>query len=288
MSKKKDNKVESMKGKVCMITGCNSGIGKEAARELAVLGARVIMVCRNQNSGMDALNEIRTITGNNKIELMVADLSSQKSIHRLVDNFNRKDKKLDVLINNAGILNKERTLTEDGIETQLAVNLLAPFMLSSLLLDCLKAAAPSRIINVTSKMHRYSGLDFDNLHGEKRYNKWVAYNQAKLGVLLFSYELSRMVEGSGVTVNCLHPGVAATGIMRQFPSSIRGLWDLFCISPEKGAENSIFLASSPDVEGRNGLYFERMKEKKSSRKSYDRLLAQGLLHKCSQLTGIKI
>ncbi len=285
MGSKEPMGTQSMNGKSCMITGCNSGIGKVVARELAALDATIIMVCRNAELGRKAAQEIKLETGNANVELMTADLSSQESINNLINDYTQNYDKLDVLINNAGILLKERTFTDDGIETQLAVNLLAPFMLSIGLLDTLEAAAPSRIVNVTSKMHRYSGIEFDNLQGEKKYSKWAAYNQAKLGVLLFSYELSRQLEGSGVTVNCVHPGVVATGIMRQFPAPIRLMWDWCCISPEKGAENSVYLASSPDVEGKSGLYYERMNRKESSDRSHDKILAKNLWNKCNELTG---
>lgn len=272
-----------MTGKVCMITGCNSGIGKVTARELAAMGATVVMVCRNSDSGGAALEEIERATGNEDLDLFAADLSSQQAIRQLVEDFRSKYTHLHVLINNAGILCRKRTLTVDGLETQFAVNLMAPFVLINSLRDVLEASAPARVISVASKMHKYAKIDFDNLQGEKKYNVWNAYNQAKLGIIMVTYEWARRFHGNGVTANCLHPGVAATGIGREFPGPARFFWDLFFISPEKGAETSVYLASSPDVEGVNGRYFEVKKQKESSKRSYDRSTAERLWAVCEGL-----
>jgi NAD(P)-dependent dehydrogenase (short-subunit alcohol dehydrogenase family) len=193
---------------------------------------------------------------------------------------------LHVLLNNAGVLTRKRALTEDGIETQLAVNLLAPFLLTHLMLDVLKDSAPARVVNITSRMHRFGKIDFGNLQGEKKYSVWGAYNQAKLGLILFTYELARRLEGTGVAVNCLHPGVVATGIMRDFHRIARLLWDMSVLSPEKGAVTSIYLTSSPEVEGISGKYFENKKQKKSSPASYDLSLAGSLWDACAKMTGV--
>ncbi len=273
-------KTNFMAGKVCVITGSNSGIGKVTARELAGMGATVVMVCRNPDSGEAARAEIERTTGNSKVDLMVADLSSRDSIRQLLSDFRSKYTNLHVLINNAGILCRERTLTKDGVETQFAVNLLAPFRLTNALHDLLEASTPARVINITSKMHRYAKVDFGNLQGEKKYNVWMAYNQAKLGLIMLTYEWDRRFRGKGVTANCLHPGVVASGIMREFPGPVRVVWDRFFVSPEKGAETSLYLASSPDMEGVSGRYFEVKKEKKSSRQSYDRAMAERLWNVC--------
>jgi len=284
--KKMTTATNSMEGKVCMITGCNSGIGKVAARELAKKGAAVVMVCRDPARGRAAHEEIRRVSGNSYVELMIADLSSQESIRRLADDFLQRHQGLHVLLNNAGVLAKERALTADGIETQLAVNLLAPFLLTNLLLDVLKANASARVVNVTSKMHRYGKIDLGNLQGEEKYSVWGAYNQAKLGLILVTYELARRLEGTGIAVNCLHPGVVASGIMRDFHRVARFFWDMVVLSPEKGAATSIYLTSSPEVEGISGKYFENKKQKKSSRESYDPVLAERLWDVCAEMTGI--
>jgi len=275
----------SMAGKVCMVTGANSGIGWVTARELAKMGATVVMVCRDPARGVAACEEIQRISGNSNVALMIADLSSQASIRRLADDFLQKHQSLHLLLNNAGVLSKTRIMTAEGIETQLAVNLLAPFLLTNLMFDVLTAGAPARVVNVTSKMHRYGKLDFGNLQGEKKYSVWAAYNQAKLGLVLFTYELARRLEGTGITANCLHPGVVSSGIMRDFNRITRLFRDMAVMSPEKGALTSIYLSSSPDVAGISGKYFENGKQKKSSRESYDSALAGRLWDVCSKMTG---
>jgi len=272
-----------MAAKVCLITGANSGIGKVTARELARMGATVVMVCRNPDAGGAARAYIQRETGSKDVDLFIADLSSQKAIRKLVQDVRSKYAHLHVLINNAGILCRKRTITVDGLETQFAVNLLAPFMLIQSLHDVLEASAPARVINVTSKMHRQGKIDFDNLQGEKKYDMFKAYNQAKLGLIMVTYEWARRFQGTGVTANCLHPGVVATGIGREFPGLVRFFWNLFFLSPEKGAETSIYLASSPEVEGITGRYFQVRKEMKSSQRSYDRVTTERLWAVCEDL-----
>ena len=276
----------SMTNKVCLVTGCNSGIGKVTALELAKKGATVVMACRKADVGAAAREEIKTLAGNSQVELLIADLSSQEAVRGLVREFKEKHDKLHVLINNAGVLSKKRVLTVDGLENQFALNLLAPFLLTHLLLDTLKASAPARIINVTSTMHRFARIDFDNLQGEKKYAGQAAYNQSKLGVVLFTVELARRLEGSGVTANCLHPGVVGTGIMRDSSSLMRRLWNSVTLSPEKGADTSVYLAVSPQAEGINGQYFEKRKIAKASKKAADKDLALKLWQTCSKLTGL--
>ena len=272
-----------MAGRVCMITGSNSGIGKVTARELARMGATVVMVCRSPESGGAARADIERETGSKEVDLFAADLSSREAVRQLVQDVRSKYAHLHVLINNAGILCRKRTLTVDGLETQFAVNLLAPFMLIQSLHDVLEASAPARVINVASKMHRQGKIDFGNLQGEKKYDMFKAYNQAKLGVIMVTYEWARRFQDKGVTANCLHPGVVATGIGREFPGVVRFFWDLLFVSPEKGAETSIHLASSPEVEGMNGRYFQVKKEMKSSERSYDRATAERLWAVCEGL-----
>ena len=240
-----------MQGKVCMITGANSGIGKTTAKGLARLGATVVLVCRNKEKGNKALEEIKSETGNDKIDLLIADLSSQKSIRDLASNFKTKYAKLDVLINNAGVYRNKRTLTEDGIETTFAVNHLAPFLLSNLLLDELKASPSSRIIIVASGLERQGKINFDDLQCENGYSGFGAYNQSKLANVLFTYELARRLEGTGITVNCLQPGFVRTNLIRE-RRLVTFLLKPLQITPEKGAETSIYLASSAEVEGVSG------------------------------------
>jgi NAD(P)-dependent dehydrogenase (short-subunit alcohol dehydrogenase family) len=275
-----------MYGKICMITGANSGIGKATTLSLAEMDATVVMVCRNQKWGEDAKNEIREKTGNQSIDLLIADLSSQKNIHQLVVEFKRKYKQLHILINNAGVLLQNRSVTDDdGIETTFAVNYLAPFLLTHLLLDKIKASAPARIINVSSATHTWSHLNLDDLQNEKKYEAWTAYSQSKLALILFTYELARRLKGTNVTSNCLHPGVIDTNIGSikhvEHPISSKSFNKL-----RRGAETSIFLATSPEVEKITGKYFVRKSETKSSSESYDEVIAQRLWQISAELTNL--
>ncbi len=277
---------KNMKGKVCMITGSNSGIGKETALGLARLGAHLVMVCRNRESAEAALMEIKEQSGNEQLELMLCDLSSLKEVQSLADEFKRKHEKLDVLINNAGVVPWKRTLTEDGLELTLVVNHLAPFLLTHLLLDVLKASVPSRIINVASGLHKMASIDFDDLQSEKKFGGFHAYSEAKLAFLIFSYELAKRLEGTGVTVNALHPGVVRTNLSRHSPWYMR-LGPLFFKNPAKGAETPIYLASSPDVEKVTGKYFINKKEGPSSDESYDQRTARRVWDISVQLVGLE-
>jgi len=279
-----------MKGKVCMITGANSGIGKATALGLVKMGTTVVMVCRNRNRGEAAMDEIKAQSGNESVELMIADLASQKSIRQLVKDFTDKYQQLHVLINNAGVAKANRTLTVDGIETTFAINYLAPFLLTNLLLDALKASTPARIVNVSSMVHKWGAIDFDNLQGEKQYDMDKAYNQSKLAIVLFTYELARRLQGTGVTVNSLEPGLVATNFGREYTGFKRlmttKIWRSFVKSPEKGAETSIYLVSSLEVEGITGKHFTNKKATKSSKRSHDESVWQRLWQVSEELTEL--
>src|SRR5215217_1244839 len=248
----------AMGKRVCLITGATSGIGKATAMGLASMGASVVMVARDRSRGEAALAEIKEGSANASVDLMLTDLSSQEDIHRLADEFKDAYPRLDVLVNNAGVIRSKRVTSADGIEMTFAVNHLAYFLLTNLLLDLLKASAPSRIVNVSSAEQRNGTIDFDDLQGEKGYKTAKAYGQSKLANVLFTYELARRLEGTGVTANCLHPGVVGTnlgsGVSGIFGFMVRALTPLMK-SPEKGAETSVYLASSPEVEGLSGRYF---------------------------------
>jgi NAD(P)-dependent dehydrogenase (short-subunit alcohol dehydrogenase family) len=280
-----------MDGKVCLITGATSGIGKATAMGLANMGASVVMVGRDQGRGEAALAEIKEKSANASVELMLADLSSQQEIHRLADEFKAAYPQLDVLMNNAGVIRSKRITTADGIEMTFAVNHLASFLLTNLLLDVLKASAPSRIVNVSSGEQRNGTIDFDDLQGEKGYKGAKAYSQSKLATVLFTYELARRLEGTGITANCLHPGVVGTnlgsGVSGVFGVMVRALTPLMK-SPEKGAETSIYLASSPEVEGLSGRYFVKKAEARSSGVSYDEKIARRLWEVSAELTNLPI
>lgn len=275
-----------MNGKICLITGANAGIGKVTALELAKQGATVVMVCRNKEKGEAALDEIKKKSGNVNLELLLADLSSQAEIRKLADEFKAKHNRLDVLLNNAGVYIPKRTLTVDAIETTFAVNHLAYFLLTNLLLDVLQQSAPSRIVSVSSEAHKYGKVEFDNLQGEREYKGIPAYSNSKLENVLFTRELARRLAGTGVTANCLHPGAVATSIFRNTPKPIEWLIKMFTMSPEKGAETSIYLATSPEVEGITGKYFEKKQEKYPTRTAQDDELAQKLWQVSQQMTGL--
>jgi NAD(P)-dependent dehydrogenase (short-subunit alcohol dehydrogenase family) len=283
-----NNKAKIMKGKVCMITGANSGIGKATAIGLAKLGASLVLVCRDKVRAENAIAEIRDITENESIDLILADLSSQKSIHELVSEFNNKYDELHVLINNAGVNLHKQTFTEDRIETTFAVNYLAHFMLCNLLFGKLKKSKHARILNVASSVQAKS-IDFEDLYGDHHYSQWRAYSQSKLAVVLFTYEFARKIEGSGVSVNCLHPGFVKTNMVRKYRPFVKYFYHLiglFMLTPRKGAKTSIYLASSPEIDGISGKYFKRRKEKKSVKISYDTDVAKQLWDVSVKLTNI--
>ena len=231
---------QNMAGKICMVTGANSGIGKVTALELAKQGAMVTMVCRTREKAEAASRDIRERIGSASLELMVADLSSQADIRRLAEEFQNKHDRLDVLVNNAGVFTRTRSMTRDGIETTFAVNHLAYFLLTNLLLEPVKRSAPARVVNVSSRAHTSATINFDDLQGEREYGGWRAYCQSKLANILFTCELAKRVESSGVTVNCLHPGVISTGLFRNLPKIFQLPLRIFLSTPEKGAETSIY------------------------------------------------
>lgn len=275
-----------MKDKICLVTGANSGIGKCTALGLAKAGAAVVMVCRDRERGETALKEIRKESGNKNVELMLCDLSSQKQIRKLAADFKAKYKNLHVLANNAGLILGERLTTEDGLEYTFAVNHLAYFLLTHLLTDILKASAPSRIVNVSSFGHNFGRIYFDDLQLERGYNDLRAYNQSKLANIMFTYELARRLEGTGVSANCLHPGGVATNFGRESSLLMKsfmllGRLTFTLISSEKGAETSVYLASSDDVQDVSGQYFVKKRAVRSSGRSYD-VSAQKRLWKISE------
>src|SRR6266516_6906856 len=242
-----------MQGKICQVTGTNSGIGKATALGLAQQGATVVMVSRDAAKGEAARDELRAKSGNTSIDLLQADLSSQQSIHQLAETFKQRYTQLHVLINNAGGYYTQRQETLDGLEMTFAINYLAPFLLTNLLLNMLKVSAPARIINVSSAAQASNFLVMDDLQATANYNGWRAYGQSKLAEVLFTYELARRLQGTGVTANCLHPGFVATNFGQSSTAPVIHtavkFISRFGISPEEGAKTSIYLASSPDVEG---------------------------------------
>ncbi len=283
-----DNTVD-MTGKFCLVTGANSGIGKATALGLAKRDATVVLVSRDKDKGEAALLEVRTLSGNKNVDAMVADLSSQDSVRELAHDFRARYKKLHVLVNNAGVFLPKRVATVDGLEATFATNHLGHFLLTNLLLDELKSSAPARIINITSDAHRGTEIDFEDLQGEKKYSGYHAYSQSKLANVLFTYQLAKKLEGTRVTVNCLHPGVARTGFGKDqvgLMSIMVRIGTPFMMSPQKAARAVIYLATSPDLEGVSGKFFSKGKETKSSAQSYDTTSAERLWKVSTELTRL--
>ncbi|MFC0213636.1 SDR family oxidoreductase [Paenibacillus chartarius] len=266
--------------RIVMVTGANSGLGKATALSLAKQNARVVMVCRDPHRGELAKEEIVKESGNPNIDLMICDFSALSNVRRLAAEYTNNYGHLDVLINNAGVITRERQLTQDGYEMQFGVNHLAPFLLTNLLLEQLMISKAGRIVTVSSLGHYYGKIHFDDLHFSKRYRFFKAYAQTKLANILFTYELARRLEGTGITANCLNPGEAKTNISVYteggFAQLLTTLFTPFLKTPEEHADTSVYLALSPEVEGMTGKYFSNRKIVKSKPMTYDRHLASRL------------
>jgi len=269
-----------MEGKVVLITGADSGIGKETAMGLAKMGASLVLVCRDREKGETAKEEVAKASGNASIELFLADLLPQREVRRVAAEIRATHPTLDVLVNNAGASFTDYAETEDGIERTMAINYFTPFLLTNLLLEALKKGAPSRVVNVASSEHYHGRLDPYNIGKDSRMGTVgsEAYGRSKLALVLFTYELSRRSRGTGVTANCLHPGAVRTNIWRNADplTPLFRFISLFMLSPESGARTSVYLASSPEVEGVTGKYFDRRMPKRSSETSYDEAMARRL------------
>jgi NAD(P)-dependent dehydrogenase (short-subunit alcohol dehydrogenase family) len=272
-----------MTGKTVIVTGGNSGIGFETAVALSRAGAKVVITARDAAKGETAAGEIRRRSDNDAAGVVVFDLSDMASVRKgsreLLDDCER----IDVLVNNAGIVLSDRRETADGFEAQFATNHLGHFLLTQLLVDRLRQSAPSRIVNVASTAHKGArrGLDFDDLQSTRHYSAMKVYSRTKLANIYFTTELARRLEGTGVTANCLHPGTVATGYARDGDAG--GLLGFgvkvikpFVLNAEQGARTSIFLASSPDVSGTTGLYFVKCKPRSPSKVASDEAAARRL------------
>lgn len=280
---------DSMAGKVCLITGATSGIGKEAAFELARQGATLVLVGRNQWKCERTVEKIKEETGNSSVEYLLADLSYQAHIRDLAEQFKSRHQKLHVLLNNAGAIILTRQQTGDGIERTFALNHLGYFLLTCLLLDTIKASAPARIVNVSSDAHRGAILELDDLQCRHQYRGFWAYARSKLANILFTYELARRLEGTGVTVNALHPGLVATNFLGNnglLGKVLRVFLAIKGISPQRGADTAVYLASSREVDGVTGQYFEKRQAVPSSQISYDQDTALGLWRASLEMTGL--
>ena len=276
-----------MHNKFIMITGATSGIGQAAAQALAAQGHEILIVGRNPAKTEGVAKQIREQTGNQAVHFLLADFSDLEQIRHLAEQVKTQFPKLDVLVNNAGAYFNRRQRMSGGVEKTFFVNHLAPFLLTNLLLDHLQN--PARIINVASDAHQYGQLDLNDLKFEKSYFGFAAYARSKLANILFTYELAHRLAGSGVTVNALHPGGVATNIFSTdfsiFGPLIKGVVSLFTLTPTQGADNTIYLASSPDVEGVTGKYFVKRAAVPSSPPSYDKDLAKRLWEVSEKLTS---
>ena len=279
-----------MRGKTCVVTGATSGIGAVTAGALAAKGARVIVAGRNPAKCEASVRGIKERTGNLAVEFLVADLSSQRDVRRLAQEILERCPRLDVLVNNAGAVYSRRMESADGIELTFALNHLAPFLLTNLLFDRLVASAPSRVVTVTSGLHRWYRMRFDDLEGRRRYSGMRAYGQSKLANVLFTYELARRLGGTGVTATTLSPGMTAT----NFGMNNRGLIRigvrignrLVGRTAAQGARTVIYLASSPEVEGVTGEHFEDERAVPSSNASHDEEAARRLWEISTRMTGL--
>ena len=281
----------AMTGRICLITGATSGIGLVTAHELAARGATVALVGRDETRARAAAEAIRQQTGNSEVDYLLADFSSQAAIRGLAEAFRRRYGALHVLVNNAGVICWNRQETVDKLEMTFAVNHLAPFLLTNLLLDTLRASAPARVVTVASDAHTGATIPFDDLQQMQGNYQWLrVYGQSKLANILFTYALARRLAGSGVTANALHPGVVATRIYRSqnrlFNFAAMRVMPVFALSPEKGARTSVYLASAPEVAAVSGQYFVKRRPKRSWKTSYDEAAQERLWTVSEQLTGL--
>lgn len=286
----KEGLSERMRGKVVVITGATSGIGQVAAENLAAMGARIVQVARDKARGEAALDRLRACGPNVQHTIHYADLSRLSEMKRVAAEIARAEPHIDVLINNAGALFGSRQVTEDGLERTFALNHMSYFVVTHFLRERLKASAPARVISTSSDAHRGNRLDFDDLQAARNYRGFPVYGRSKLANILFTRELARRLEGTGVTANALHPGFVAT----RFGDESRGLLSLgiraaklFAISPENGAKTIIYLASSPEVAGVTGRYFYKCRHSTPTREAQDDAAAKRLWAESVKLAGFK-
>jgi NAD(P)-dependent dehydrogenase (short-subunit alcohol dehydrogenase family) len=279
-----------MRGKVCVITGATSGIGLVAAERLAAMGARLVLVGRDKARGEATITRIKRRSPGAEIRIHYADLSRLVEMNRLTSEIAAIEPRIDVLINNAGAMFAARSVTEDGLERTFAVNHMAYFVLAVRLKERLVAAAPARIVNTASDAHRGNILDFDDLQSARRYRGLTAYGRSKLANILFTREFARRLAGTGVTVNCLHPGFVATRIADNnggvFRLGVGVAKSLFALSPEKGAETMVHLASSPDVAGITGGYFAKSRPATPTAAAQDDAAARRLWEESAKIARL--
>ncbi|MDQ3318143.1 MAG: SDR family oxidoreductase [Actinomycetota bacterium] len=279
-----------MGGKVALVTGGTSGIGKATATALAAMGADVVVVGRDPERGEKAAAEIRAQTGG-RVDLALADLASQVEVRNLAEEFRSRYDRLDVLVNNAGLVQSTRTETPDGLETTFATNHLAPFLLTNLLQDLLEKSAPSRVVTVSSEAERWGNIDFDDLQSKKKYRGFPVYGMTKLANIMFTYELAERLKGTGVTATCMHPGAVNTRFATNNSGPMAILFRLgkpFMRTPDQGADTVIWLASSPDVEGVSGRYYSDRKPIEPKKIANDPPARRRLWEESQRLTGLGV
>ncbi|XP_058830719.1 retinol dehydrogenase 12-like [Topomyia yanbarensis] len=288
------NKSTRCDGKVILITGANTGIGKETAQELLKRGGKVYIACRSLQKATQAKKELMEETGELDIHVRELDLSSLESVRNFAKRFLAEEPRLDILINNAGVMACPKTLTKDGFEMQFGVNHLGHFLLTNLLLDRLKASAPSRIVNLSSLAHKFGQINKDDLNSEKSYSELGAYNQSKLANLLFTKELAKRLEGSGVTTYAVHPGAVYTDLQRHFGTLfflldnfvVRSLMQFTFKTPKEGAQTSVYAALDEDLSNKTGRYYADCQEVKPSKAAENEETARWLWKVSEEMTGL--
>ena len=280
-----------MEGKLCVVTGATDGIGRVTARALAERGAEVVLVGRNAAKGAEVCTAIHRSSRNKRVRFEQADLSSQAEISALAERLTQGGTAIDVLVNNVGGIFMRRRESVDGIEMTFALNHLGYFLLTGLLLESLKASGAGRIVNVASEAHRSGRMDLEDPQGTRRYKGWPAYAQSKLANILFTYRLAALLEGTPVTVNCLHPGFVASRFGQNnnwlFATFLKTLMRLSAIDVEAGARTSVHVAASADVEGVSGRYFDKSREATSSLASREKETGRRLWELSEELTGFR-
>ncbi len=276
----------NMKGKVVLLTGANSGIGYETTKGLAALGAHVVMVCRNEEKCSEARRSIAMAVEGASLETMLCDLASQADIRRFAREFSEGHERLDVLLNNAGGIPNERQVTVDGIEWQLAVNHLAPFLLTHLLVDMLIESAPSQVVNLASGVHVRGRVNLDDLQAQRGYRPMRQYGNTKLMNILFTRSLARRLEGTGVRANCLSPGFVNTGLSRDYGRFMKWIVARIARPPGTGGETPIWVVSSPDLEGVSGAYFRNKSRREPSKRARDDEMGEALWRASEELVGL--
>lgn len=288
---KKDTKIE---GKVAIVTGANSGIGKETAINLAKRGGKVYIACRNVAKGEEALKEIKKKSGSDKVQFLQLDLASLDSVREFSKKFHEAEPKLHILVNNAGVMLCSKSKTKDGFELHFGINHLGHFLLTNLLLDLLKTATPSRIVVVSGMFHKCGVINPEDLNGDCSYSRFKAFFTSKLANILFSHELSKKLQATGVTVNCLHPGIVLATILKSFISfsmlntALAYFVEFLFNTPEEAAQTTVCLAVDPDLETVTGKYFMNLKEDNSSPESTDDEISAWLWKKSEELVGLSV